>query len=235
MALPPSTSVDHPARSEHRCTPTRPRLPPARPVGNALWADLGRGYGAVLGRDADWDAMTATVIAPAFTASEGGRHEQHMRLAIQAARRAAEKGGASIGAVIIDAEGELVSEGHSLVAPDCDPTSHAEMNAIRTATRKLGRVHLRECTLYSTLEPCSMCLGATAWAGLGEVVFGADGSVTPEHYYDQVGYSAVRASRNTRRDGDRQPLLVQGRVLLSETASLLSRAVARPIRRGAGL
>jgi tRNA(adenine34) deaminase len=150
-----------------------------------------------------------------------GRHEQHMRLAIQAARRAAGYGGASIGAVIIDAEGALVSEGHSLVAPDCDPTSHAEINAIRTAAKKLRRFHLPECTLYSTLEPCSMCLGATAWAGLGEVVFGADGSVTPERYYDQVGYCAIRASRNARRDGDRQPLLIQGGVLLNETASLL--------------
>ncbi len=150
-----------------------------------------------------------------------GRHEQHMRLAIQAARRAAEKGGASIGAVIIDGDGALVSEGHSLVAPDCDPTSHAEMNAIRTAAKKLGRFHLPECTLYSTLEPCSMCLGATAWSGLGEVVFGADGPVTPEHYYDQVDYCAIRAGRNGRRDGDRQPLLIQGQVLLNETAALL--------------
>jgi len=149
------------------------------------------------------------------------RHELHMRLAIQVARRACENGGASIGAVIVDAEGALVSEGQSLVAPDGDPTSHAEMNAIRTATKKLGQLHLPECTLYSTLEPCSMCLGATAWAGLGEVVFGADGSVIPEHYYDQVGYSAIRASRNARRDGDRRPLLIQGGVLLSETASLL--------------
>jgi tRNA(Arg) A34 adenosine deaminase TadA len=149
------------------------------------------------------------------------RHEQHMRLAIQAARRAAEKGGASIGAVIVDADGALIAEGHSLVAPDCDPTSHAEMNAIRAATKKLGRFHLPECTLYSTLEPCSMCLGATAWAGLGEVVFGADGTVTPGHYYDQVGYSALRASRNARRDGDRRPLLIQGQVLLNETAALL--------------
>lgn len=66
-----------------------------------------------------------------------------------------------------------------------------------------------------------MCLGATAWSGLGEVVFGADGSVTAERYYDQVGYCAIRASRNARRDGDRQPLLIQGRVLLNETASLL--------------
>jgi tRNA(adenine34) deaminase len=159
-----------------------------------------------------------------------GRHEQHMRLAIQAARRAAQKGGASIGAVIIDAEGALVGEGHSLVAPDCDPISHAEVNAIRAATKRLGRFHLPDCTLYSTLEPCSMCLGATAWAGLGEVVFGADGSVTPERYYDRVDYCAIRASRDARRDGDRQPLLIQGRVLFDETALLLGSSSIEGLR-----
>ena len=158
---------------------------------------------------------------------EVARHEQHMRLAIQAARRAAEYGGASIGAVIVDAEGALVGEGHSLVAPDCDPTSHAEVNAIRAAANRLGRFHLPDCTLYSTLEPCSMCLGATAWAGLGEVVFGADGSVTPARYYDRIGYCAIRASRNARRDGDRQPLLIRGGVLFDETASLLGCADRR--------
>lgn len=175
----------------------------------------------MVGREKDCLVMTAAVIAPDLTAGGVGRHERHMRLAIRAARHAAEIGGASIGAVVIDAEGALVSEGHSLVGPDCDPTSHAEMNAIRAATKKLGRFHLPECTLYSTLEPCSMCLGATAWAGLGEIVFGADGSVTPEHYYDQVGYSAIRACRNIRRDGDRRQLLIQGGVLLNETAALL--------------
>ncbi len=66
-----------------------------------------------------------------------------------------------------------------------------------------------------------MCLGASTWAGLGEVVFGADGSVTSVQYYDQVDYSALRASRNARRDGDREPLLIQGGILFRETAQLL--------------
>jgi guanine deaminase len=151
-----------------------------------------------------------------------------MRLAIAAAHRAAERGGAAIGAVIVDRHGRVVGEGHSMVARDQDPTSHAEINAIRMATGKLGRVHLPQCTLYSTLEPCSMCLGACTWAGLGAVVFGADGSVTPSEYYDQLEYSALRASRNARRDGDRRPLVIQGRVLLEETAQLLR---PRPYRK----
>ena len=144
-----------------------------------------------------------------------------MRLAVAAARRSAQNGGAAIGAAILDRHGAVVAEGESLVGPDCDPTSHAEINAIRMAAQRLGRFHLPDCTLYSTLAPCSMCLGACTWAGLGEVVFGADGSVTPIEYNDQVGYSALRASRSARRDGDRRPLMVQGRVLFEETAQLL--------------
>jgi tRNA(Arg) A34 adenosine deaminase TadA len=150
-------------------------------------------------------------------------HERHMRLAIAAARRSEQSGGAAIGAVILDRHGRVVAEGHSTVAVDGDPTSHAEINAIRMAAKRLGRFHLPDCTLYTTLEPCSMCLGACAWAGLGEVVFGTDGSVTPIEYYDQVGYSALRTGRSARRDGDRRPLMIQGRVLFGETAQLLRR------------
>ena len=148
-------------------------------------------------------------------------HERHMRVAVEAARRAAANGGAAIGAIVVDGAGAVVAEGHSLVAPDCDPTSHAEMNAIRAAAKALRRFHLPDCTLYTTLEPCSMCLGACTWAGLGEVVFGADGSVTPLEYYDQVDYRAIEHAVNARRDGDRRPLVIRGQVLLAETAPLL--------------
>ena len=154
-----------------------------------------------------------------------------MRLAVQAARRAAASGGAAIGAIVVDGPGEVIAEGHSLVGPDGDPTSHAEMNAIRAATTALGRVHLPDCTLYTTLEPCSMCLGACTWAGLGEVVFGADGSVAPPEYYDQVGYRAVEHAVNARRDGDRCPLVIRGRVLLGETARLLASPASHSSKR----
>ena len=67
-----------------------------------------------------------------------------------------------------------------------------------------------------------MCLGACAWAGLGGVVFGADGTVTPEVYYDRAGYSAITHAVAARRDGDRAPLFVRGRVLFRSTAALLA-------------
>jgi tRNA(Arg) A34 adenosine deaminase TadA len=149
-------------------------------------------------------------------------HERHMQLAIAEAHRAKALGGARIGAVIVDSNMKLVSTGHSLVTPTGDPTSHAEVNAIRAACRKLGRVHLPDCVLYSTLEPCSLFLGASAWAGLGGVVFGADGTVTPIEYYDRRGYSAIEHAACARRDGDGAPLRVMGRVLFDEAAALLA-------------
>jgi tRNA(Arg) A34 adenosine deaminase TadA len=145
-----------------------------------------------------------------------------MGLAIREARRAEELGGAPIGAVIVDADDRLVGKGHSLVGVRRDPLAHAELGAIGETARKTGRFHLPDHVLYCTLEPCSMCLGACAWAGLGGVFFGADGSVAPQGLYDRVHYSAVEQARDSRRDGDREPLYVRGRVCFDEAARLLA-------------
>lgn len=78
----------------------------------------------------------------------------------------------SIFAAVIDPEGNIVAKGRTTVGPDCDPTAHAEINAIRAACKKLGC-----CTfppgywLYTTFEPCPMCASAIIWAGLDGVVY----------------------------------------------------------------
>jgi tRNA(Arg) A34 adenosine deaminase TadA len=148
-------------------------------------------------------------------------HERNMKMAITAARHSKALGGAAIGAVIVDSSGALVGSGHSLVGPRCDPLAHAETAAIEAAVKRVGRFHLPDLVLYCTLEPCSMCLGACAWAGLGGVVFGADGTVAPMAYYDRVDYRAVEHARKARRDGDRAPLFVRGRVLFEQASALL--------------
>ncbi len=150
-------------------------------------------------------------------------HERNMRLAIKAARVSVGLGGAPIGAVLVDDAGAAVAKGYSLVAPRRDPTAHAEMSAIRLAAGRRGRFHLSDLVLYSTLEPCSMCLGACAWASLGAVVFGADGNAAPAEYYDRVDYCAVCHAEGALRDGVRTPLPIRGRVLFGETATLLRR------------
>jgi tRNA(Arg) A34 adenosine deaminase TadA len=149
-----------------------------------------------------------------FTAAE---HERNMRAAV---RVALTSDGAKIGAVVLH-DGHLVAEGVSVVRPACDPTAHAEVNAIRKAAAALRRFHLDDCVLYSTLEPCGMCFSACAWAGLGLVVFGADSTVTPDIYYEQSRYCAIGRAKQTRCDIRRTPLEIVGGVLLEETSVLL--------------
>lgn len=90
------------------------------------------------------------------------------------------------GASIYDSQtGELVAQAYDTVLRECDPTNHAEMNAIRLASRKLGRLSLKGCVLYSTCEPCPMCMSACIWAELDAVNFGASTMEDANAYWPQ--------------------------------------------------
>jgi tRNA(Arg) A34 adenosine deaminase TadA len=80
--------------------------------------------------------------------------------------------GGPFGAVIVK-DGRIIAEGTNLVTSAMDPTAHAEIMAIRRACQALGRFHLTGCEIYSSCEPCPMCLGAVYWARLDRVFFGA--------------------------------------------------------------
>jgi guanine deaminase len=82
-------------------------------------------------------------------------------------------GGGPFGAVVVR-DGRLVATGQNRVTADLDPTAHAEVQAIRAAARALGDFSLAGCTLYTSCEPCPMCLASSLWARLDRVVFGAD-------------------------------------------------------------
>jgi guanine deaminase len=100
-------------------------------------------------------------------------HLHYLRHALKLASGNARSGlGGPFGAVIA-AGGEIVAEGVNRVTSDLDPTSHAEVCAIREACRKLGRFSLQGCTVYSSCEPCPMCLGAIYWARLDALYFAA--------------------------------------------------------------
>ena len=99
--------------------------------------------------------------------------EEWMRLAVAAARQAAEKGEVPVGAVIVDANGDLLSESSNLTITNTDPTAHAEILALREAGRKIGNYRLVGATVYSTIEPCVMCAGALVNARVARLVFGA--------------------------------------------------------------
>ncbi len=96
----------------------------------------------------------------------------YMKLALAEATRAQEMGEVPIGAVII-CEGSIIARSHNLTEQLRDPTAHAEMMAITSATDHLGAKWLNQCTLYVTIEPCVMCAGALYWSRIGRVVYGA--------------------------------------------------------------
>jgi tRNA(adenine34) deaminase len=99
--------------------------------------------------------------------------EELMRLALEQARAAAAAGDVPVGAVVVDEAGTVIGRGHNERESAGDPTAHAEVLAIRAAARDRGSWRLEGCTLVVTLEPCTMCAGASVLARLRRVVYGA--------------------------------------------------------------
>lgn len=100
-------------------------------------------------------------------------NSEFLRRAIDLAYEGMLKGGGPFGALVV-CEGKVVAEAYNRVVISHDPTAHAEINAIREATSKLGTHTLDGCILYTSCEPCPMCLGAIYWAGIREVVYAFD-------------------------------------------------------------
>lgn len=96
---------------------------------------------------------------------------EFMREAIRLATESVERGGGPFGAVIVK-DGEVVAYGANRVTLDHDPTAHAEVSAIREACRKLDTFDLSGCTIYTSCEPCPMCLGAIYWAHIDRIFYG---------------------------------------------------------------
>lgn len=93
-----------------------------------------------------------------------------MMRAIELSENSVNSGGGPFGAVIAR-NGEIVAEGSNCVTLNNDPTAHAEVTAIRNAARKLGTFDLEGCEIYTSCEPCPMCLGAIYWARLDKIYF----------------------------------------------------------------
>lgn len=93
-----------------------------------------------------------------------------MREAIRLADESVEHGGGPFGAVVVK-DGEIIAGSANSVTLDNDPTAHAEVNAIRQACRLLGTFDLKGCDIYTSCEPCPMCLGAIYWAGIGRIYY----------------------------------------------------------------
>ena len=96
-----------------------------------------------------------------------------MREALKEAVKAYESNEVPVGAVVVSSN-KVIGRGHNLTELLHDVTAHAEMQAITAAANHLGAKYLNECTLYVTLEPCTMCAGALYWAQIGRLVYGAN-------------------------------------------------------------
>ena len=96
-----------------------------------------------------------------------------MRQAIALAVENVRNGGGPFGAVIVK-DGKVVATGVNRVTLDNDPTAHAEVSAIRAACTRLGTFNLEGCVIYTSCEPCPMCLGAIYWAHIDKIYYGAN-------------------------------------------------------------
>lgn len=96
--------------------------------------------------------------------------EEFMREAIHLSSKNVDENGGPFGAVIVK-DGKIIARGVNRVTTNNDPTAHAEVNAIREASTKLGTFDLKGCEIYSSCEPCPMCLGAIYWAHLDKLYY----------------------------------------------------------------
>ena len=108
---------------------------------------------------------------------------EFLREAILESKRSVEIGGFPVGCVIVE-NGEIVSRGISNGKQLADPTSHAETAAIRELCKKRGTRFLKNCTLYSSCEPCLMCLTSSIWARIPRVVFACKRNSVPKNYFE---------------------------------------------------
>ena len=122
-----------------------------------------------------------------------------MRQAIQLAVENIKNGGGPFGAVIVK-DGEVIATGVNRVTANNDPTAHAEVTAIRQACEKLGTFSLEGCDIYSSCEPCPMCLGAIYWAHLDHLYFGANKhDAAAAGFDDQFIYEELELPSGNRR------------------------------------
>lgn len=147
--------------------------------------------------------------------------EDYMKLAIEEATKSVSSGGAPNGAIMVKDE-QVIATGWSLVWPKKDPAAHGEIECMKAACQKLNSLDLSGCTLYSTLESCSMSLGCASWTGLSRIVFGAYQEDVAGNPYEIADYHAEEHAKKLTPMGGGK-IEVKGGVLRSECAKLMSK------------
>lgn len=139
-----------------------------------------------------------------------------MRQAIEIARAGIAAGQSPFGSVIVK-NGAVVAVTHNTVWLTCDPTAHAEVNCIRAAAKALQAIAFEGCTLYSTTEPCPMCLSAIHWAKIERVVFGASIADAAA-----AGFKELFVPAAVLAEMGQSPLKVESGLLREECAELFN-------------
>lgn len=131
--------------------------------------------------------------------SSAENHERYMRMAIElACSEIGRKEGRPFGAVIAK-EGEVLGSGCNRAVLDNDPTAHAEIVAIRDACRKLQTHRLDGSVMYSSCEPCPMCLSALYWAGIKDLYFGCSSQIAAQYGFgDRALYRELSTEKESR-------------------------------------
>ncbi|UZD67417.1 tRNA adenosine(34) deaminase TadA [Marinobacter sp. AN1] len=143
---------------------------------------------------------------------ESSADERWMQRALELARHAASQGEVPVGAVVV-LDGREIGSGYNAPISACDPTAHAEIRALRDAAARVGNYRLVGATLYVTLEPCTMCVGATVHSRVSRIVYGA---VEPKG-------GAVQSIRATLDEPHfNWDVAVTGGVLAGQSGQLLS-------------
>ena len=150
------------------------------------------------------------------TCSDKDRY--YMSVALELAQESALKGEVPVGAIIVDAQGNIVGGGNNQTITNNDPSAHAEIIALRNAGKNLCNYRMNECTMYVTLEPCCMCAMALVHARLKEVVFGA---------YDPKTGACGSMLHLINDYKHNHKVLVRGGVMKEQCASVLSQFFAR--------
>lgn len=140
----------------------------------------------------------------------------YMQAALEQAQLAARAGEAPVGAVLVSA-GEVIAAGHNRTLADHDPSGHAEIVVLRAGGQSIGNHRLTDATLYVTLEPCAMCVGAIVQARIARVVFAA---------YDQKAGALGSAIDLSDSAAFNHRFEVQGGLLADESAKILQQFFA---------
>lgn len=141
-------------------------------------------------------------------------HSKFMQLAIKKAKEGIAKGQSPFGACIIK-DNEIISVSHNTVWEEINITNHAEINAIKDACKKLNTIDLSDCIIYSTCEPCPMCLSACHWAKISKIIYGA--SIEDAK---NIGFSELTVSCEKMKEIGNSPVEIEGNFLKEECLEL---------------